>query len=207
MKQLSLVVNVVLALAVAILYYLHFTDKKSPEKKAKPVAASSAGTTANPALTRSAIAYVELDSLNEKISYIKNRRKELEAEQQAIENEWESGYRGLENQKNNFLKKGAAITQEEAEQFQGVLIQQQQQIDAKKQSLNQKLTEKSYKFMEDIQKKLKDFLAEYNEDKNFMYIFTTGNGLEYMVYKDSSLNITQDVIEGMNEKMKAAANK
>ena len=59
--------------------------------------------------------------------------------------------------------------------------------------------------MDDIQKKLKDFLAEYNQDKNFNYIFTTGNGLEYMVYKDSSLNITMDVVEGMNEKMKAAA--
>ena len=37
-----------------------------------------------------------------------------------------------------------------------------------------------------------------------MYIFTTGTGMDYMVYKDSSMNITDDVIEGMNEKMKAA---
>jgi hypothetical protein len=37
-----------------------------------------------------------------------------------------------------------------------------------------------------------------------MYIITTGTGLDYMVYKDSTLNITNDVIKGMNEKMKAA---
>ena len=85
------------------------------------------------------------------------------------------------------------------------LKQQQQQIDGKKQSLSQNLNEKSYKFMDDIQKKLKDFLEEYNKEKNYMYIFTTGTGLDYMVYKDSSMNITADVIEGMNEKMKAAA--
>lgn len=54
--------------------------------------------------------------------------------------------------------------------------------------------------MEDIQKKLKDFLSEYNKDKKYMYIFTTGTGLDYMVFKDSSLNITRDVIKGMNEK-------
>ena len=51
------------------------------------------------------IAYVDLDSLNEKIHFIRDKRKELESEQKAIETEWENGYRNLENQKNNFLKK------------------------------------------------------------------------------------------------------
>ena len=59
--------------------------------------------------------------------------------------------------------------------------------------------------MDDIQKKLKSFLEEYNRERNYMYIFTTGTGLDYMVYKDSSMNITADVIEGMNEKMRSAA--
>ena len=80
-------------------------------------------------------------------------------------------------------------------------MQQQQQVDGKKQNLTQNLSEKSYKFMDDIQKKLKDFLTEYNREKNYMYIFTTGTGLDYMAYKDSSLNITDDVIEGMNIKL------
>ena len=92
-----------------------------------------------------------------------------------------------------------------AQQFQGQLLQEKQQIDDRRQSLSQQLNEKSYKFMDDIQKKLRDFLGEYNSQKNFTYIFTTGTGLDYMVYKDSSLNITADVIAGMNEKMNAEA--
>ncbi|CAN5739406.1 hypothetical protein BH11BAC4_BH11BAC4_21460 [soil metagenome] len=92
-----------------------------------------------------------------------------------------------------------------AQQFQAQLLQEQQEIDQRKQSLSQTLSEKSYKFMEDIQKNLKEFLAEYNSQRNFTYIFTTGTGLDYMVYKDSSLNITADVIAGMNEKMATAA--
>ena len=55
--------------------------------------------------------------------------------------------------------------------------------------------------MDDIQQKLKDFLEEYNKDKRFTYIFSCGNGLDYMVYKDSSYNITPDVIAGINEMM------
>ena len=82
-------------------------------------------------------------------------------------------------------------------------MQQQQVVDERKQSRTQKLNEKSYKFLEDIQKKLKDYLTEYNQESKFTYIFSTGHGLDYMVYKDSSLNITEDVVRGMNEMLDA----
>jgi len=200
MKQFSLILNVLLVAAVGYLYYYNFSGKKSGNP-----GGNTSGGVANwkdSNCKRPPIAYVELDSLNERITYIKDKRKELEAEQKAIETEWENGYRNLEAQKNEFLKKGTAITQEEAEKFQGILMQQQQKIDQKKQALTQNLSEKSFGFMDDIQKKLKDFLAEYNQEKKYMYILTTGTGLDYMVYKDVSLNITDDVIRGMNEKMK-----
>ena len=55
--------------------------------------------------------------------------------------------------------------------------------------------------MDDIHKKLKEFLNQYNKTKNYQYILTTGTGLDYMLYKDSTFNITADVIKGMNELM------
>lgn len=204
MKNLSVVLNVVLMLAVGYLYYYDFSGKKTKEVVAK--------LNNNPAVSgnngyRPPLAYVELDSLNEKITFIKDKRKELEAAMKVIEQEQQAGYRSLEVQRDVFLKKGAAITQEEAELFQAKLIEQQQKIDKKKQEQSQALNEKSFGIMEGIQKELKDFLREYNEDKKYLYIFTTGTGLDYMVFKDSTLNITDDVIKGMNAKMKAKANK
>jgi outer membrane protein len=203
MKNLSLVLNIVLLLAVGYLYYYDFSGKKTKDVAAK--LNSSLMTTDSG--YRPPLAYVELDSLNEKITFIKDKRKELEAAMKVIEQEQEAGYRNLQAQKDNFLKRGAAITQEEAEIFQGKLIDQQQKIDRKKQEQSQALNEKSFGIMEGIQKKLKDFLTEYNQDRKYMYIFTTGTGLDYMVFKDSTLNITNDVIKGMNAKMKAEANK
>ena len=202
MKNLSLVLNIVLLLAVGYLYYYDFSGKKTKDVAAK---LSSNFITTDSNIYRPPLAYVELDSLNEKITFIKERRKELEAEMKAIEQEQENGYRSLQAQKDNFLKRGAAITEEEAQIFQGKLIEQQQKIDARKQEFSQKLNEKSFGIMEGIQKKLKDFLTDYNKDKKYMYIFTTGTGLDYMVFKDSTLNITNDVIQGMNAKMKAEA--
>ena len=199
MKNLSLVLNIVLLAAVAFLYAKVFSSSSKETTVTKTTIKENIGDTS----IKAGIAFVELDSLNEKINYIKDRRKELEAEQKAIENEWQNGYRGLENRKNEFLKRGKSITQQEAEQFQGELMQQQQQIDGKKQNSTQNLSEKSYKLMDDIQKKLKDFLNDYNRNKKYQYILTTGTGLDYMLYKDSTFNITYDVIKGMNEKMKS----
>ncbi|HMU10683.1 MAG TPA: OmpH family outer membrane protein [Ferruginibacter sp.] len=202
MKNLSLGLNIVLLAAVGYLYYYDFSGKKVKDVAAKInhnyTASDSGG-------HRPALAYVDLDSLNENITFIRDRRKELENEMKAIERQQEEGYKGLQAQRDNFLKKGAAITEAEAQSFQEKLIDQQQKIDGYKQQQSQKLNEKSFTIMEDIKKQLREFLADYNKEKNYMYIFTTGTGLDYMVYKDSSLNITSDVIKGMNAKMKAAA--
>ena len=194
MRPFLIAVNSLLIIAVVFLYVKVY--KKNTDKKIESLSNVINNNASNQ--KGATIAFVELDSLNEKISFIKDRRKELEIEQKGIETDWQNGYRGLENRKNVFLKRGNSITQQEAEKFQGELLQQQQQVDEKKRNLTQKLSEKSYKFMDDIQKKLKDFLNEYNKTKNYQYILTTGTGLDYMLYKDSTFNITKDVIKGMN---------
>jgi outer membrane protein len=196
MKNFSLALNILLVAAVAFLFVKVFSSNKSngisSSSNIKDTSILSS------ALNENAIAFVELDSLNEKISFIKNKRQELEKEQKAIEADWRNAMVGLQNRAAEFQKKGSAITQQEAEKMQGELQQAQQQIEAKKQNLTQNLTERSYKFLDDIQKKLKDFLLEYNKDKKYQYILTTGTGMDYMLYKDQSLNVTDDVIKGMN---------
>ena len=207
MKHASLLLNLVLLLAVGFLYYKVLGDNKPATKNTgtSPVSASESSTASKNA--GSLIAYVELDSLNEQITYIKSRRNQFESQQKAIETEWQSGYRGLENKKNNFIKsKGQSATQQEIENMQNELYQQQQQIDARKQNQTQDLSEKSLRFLEEIQEQLKDFLTEYNKSKNYQYIFTTGTGMDYMIFKDSTLNITADVVAGMNEKLAKGKN-
>ncbi len=199
MKQLSVWLNIVLLVAVAVLYYFHFSGKKENTSISSSIAIPSSGTGGASAI----IGYVELDSLNEHISAIKEKRTELESEQKAIETEWENGYRSLEKQRDDFLKRGDNVTQEEAVRMQESLMRQQDNIDQKKATLTRNLTEKSYKSMDSIQKELKGFLAEYNKDNRFTYILTSGTGLDYLIYKDSAFDITADVIKGMNERLKS----
>jgi Skp family chaperone for outer membrane proteins len=83
-----------------------------------------------------------------------------------------------------------------------MLIQKQQMVDGRKQEKLQKLNEKSFKFLEDVQQKLKNFLNEYNQEGQYSYILSTGNGLDYLVYKDSASNISDEVVAGMNALLK-----
>ncbi|UEG48809.1 OmpH family outer membrane protein [Ferruginibacter lapsinanis] len=199
MQKFSTFLNVILLVAVAVLYYLYFASgKKNASGK---VVAGAVNIKDTGARKIPVVAYVELDSLNANVNFIKQRKAELEAEQKSIVAEYEGAYQNLEAEKNNFLKRGNAITQQEAQAFQEKLMQKQQDIEAAKQAKGQRLAERGAKIMEDMQAKLKDFLNEYNKEKGYTYILATGTGLDYIFYKDSTLNITPEIVKGLNEKM------
>lgn len=202
MTKLSSILNIVLLLAVGVLYYLHFSGtKKNTTVQKTSQAQPQTGTSS--ASSFPTTAYVDFDSINNNVSFIKQNKKELEAEQQQIMAEYQNACRQQEIEKANFIKRGSSITQQEAEEFQNKWLGRQQEVEGTKQAKGQRLAEKGSKVMEDIQTKVKDFLKEYNKDKNYTYIFATGAGYDYLFYKDSSQNITPDIIKGLNEKMKA----
>jgi outer membrane protein len=201
MKQFSSILNIVLIIAVAVLYYLHFSQHKTPISKAnnkQPVDTSLHAQSGQ-------IAYVDLDSFYNNVTQIKAQKSLLDAEQKSIQQQYENEYKELENLRNNFLKKGASITQQEEEDFRNKLMAAQQQIEGKKQAGIQQLSEKNATMMLETQGKLKKFIAEFNKDKKYRYILAVGNGWDYLFYKDSTQNITNEIVEGLNAEMNKKA--
>jgi outer membrane protein len=203
MNKFSFALNILLLAAVGYLYYFNFSGKKSGA--ILPNATTIAARAADSNLNQSKIAYVELDSLNENLVYFKQRRKELEQQQKQIETEITNDYKELEAKQNSFVQKNPNASPEEVQNIRAQLSKGQQDIETKKQTQSQLLNQKSFDLMESIQKKLKQFLADYNKQKKYQFILTTGSGLDYLIYKDSTLDITKDVIKGMNEIMKSPA--
>lgn len=197
MKNFSIVLNILLLAAVGFLYYKSFSgaNKSTSTVAATPVVKDSAVLPAR-------VAYVDLDSLNEKIIYFKQSRKALEQLQKNNEAEITNDLRALEGKQNNFMQKNPNPTPEQIQSLRAQLMNDQDAIEGKKQKYTQVLNQKNFELVEKIRKELKDFFAAYNKEKKYQYILTTSADLDYIIYKDSSLNITQDVIKGMNEKMK-----
>jgi outer membrane protein len=201
MNKLSVALNVVLIAAIGYLYYYNFSGKKQPGTSSKQ---GTYQASKDSCTTKHRIAYVELDSLNENLVYFKITRKELELQQKQIEDKISNDYRALEAKQNAFVKSNPNATPEQIQNIRAQLAQGQQDIEVEKQKKTQELNQKSFELMEKIQKNLKTFLADYNKEKQYQYILTTGSGIDYLIYKDSTLDITKDVIKGMNEIMKPA---
>ena len=75
--------------------------------------------------------------------------------------------------------------------------QMQQDLQVKKQELDNSLYNSNAKMKEDILTKIQNFLKEYNKDGRYAYILSYEPG--FMFYRDSTLNITSDVIKGLND--------
>lgn len=76
------------------------------------------------------------------------------------------------------------------------LLQMQDQIKNRRQSLNLEYNDLVTRKMSDVRSKIEDFLKVYNKDNKYSYIISYEPGLFY--YKDTIYNITKDVVNGLN---------
>lgn len=197
MKSIQSVILGVLVLAVAGIYFLYFTGNKKQASALKPNNANPGTTSVQQQQIR--VAYIDLDTLKEYYDYFKLKSEEMDREKQRIENEIQGGLGKLEKDRVDFLKRGEAITQIEAETFQRDYQTRYQQLGQRQQTLQNQHLENQAKALDEIQKRINDYLVEYNKDSKYNFIFSTGEGNLTLYYKDTAFNITRDVIKGLNE--------
>jgi outer membrane protein len=63
------------------------------------------------------------------------------------------------------------------------------------------LQEESFKRLQEVKKRIEQFLEKYNKNKEFAYIFSSNPDLMY--YKDTAYDITSDIIQGLNTEHKS----
>ncbi|MCX6335768.1 MAG: OmpH family outer membrane protein [Bacteroidetes bacterium] len=192
MKNTTLGFNIILALAVLVLFYLHFSSNKTP------IAVANINTVV--ADGKFKIAYFEMDSLENHYEYFIEVRNVLRGKDQ------ENG-RQLSEMKNTFAAKyqelqktAQGMTQAEVNGKQQELMQMEKTFQNKEQMLNQDLQNESFKRLQDVKRKVEDYLKEYNKDKGYSYVLTSSPDLIYL--KDSVYNITSDLIQGLNKQYK-----
>ncbi len=142
------------------------------------------------------VAYIDLDSLQNSYEYYKILKADFERKQAASNNEVTDLQKRYQSRAMQLQQKGATMSQQEQEAAMKEINQMQQGLQAKKQALDNDLYNSNSKMKEDILTKIQNFLKEYNNDGRYDYVFSYEPGL--MFYKDSALNITSDVINGLN---------
>ena len=194
MNKFLLGIVILLAALVGYLFYLHFDHLKKIEHLNQVVGIKDS--TAEKSLR---IAYVDLDSIEAKYDYYQEKMKEFEKKKDNIDQSLNGTYQRIENERVNFLKKGNAITQVEAEAFQRDYTQKMQNLEAQKRNMEEQMQRQTMSARDEVKKKLDAFLEVYNKDKGFSYIIATSSSMDILFYKDTTFNITREVVNGLND--------
>lgn len=188
MKNFTLGLNIVLGIAVAVLFYLHFGSPTTSN-------ISTVGTKSVPT-GNFKIAYFETDSIQNQFEYFKEISSELQAKDHAnakilgdMKNTFGTKYQELQ-------KVGASLSQAELASKQQELMQMEKAFQGKEKMMGDEMQDEQFRKMQDVKKKIEEYLKVYNKDKGYAFVFSSSTDLMY--FKDSSYNITQDVVKGLN---------
>lgn len=201
MKGFQSILLYVVTAAVAALFVLHFTGRTN----SKPTStANKSAKDPNDSARHIRVAYVDLDTIQKHYDFFKLKNDELEADKQRMENQIQGDLNKLEKDRIAFLKRGQSITQQEAEAFQQEYQTRYQQIGQRQQTLQSQHLDRQAKAIDDIQKRINEYLKIFNADKRYDFIFSTQEGNPTLYYKDTTFNITDEVVKGLNEEYKKA---
>ena len=195
MKKLSEALFVVLFLAVAGLYFLHFSGNGKSKKS------QTSGT--NSLSTAQGIAYINIDSVIFKFDMFLDRRNDLLSKQKSAEAELNS--KGTQYQKDvkdyqDKANKGL-ITRATAAQIEQSLGQQQQELVTLRDKLQSNLVDEEQVMNRQILEYITKFLEENRADYNYQYILGKSFG-SVVLYGDNGLDITSKVLDAINKKYK-----
>lgn len=196
MKNGSLVLNIILLVAVAVLFYLHFSSRNKTEQ-AKVVSSQAGGSVPRGDFR---IAYFEMDSINNSFAMVKDVKTELTSEEEKINNELTRLQRSYNDKLVQLQNSQQANSQIQSEGIQREIMQLRDKITSRKQDLDQKYQNLYMRKMQDVKGRIESFLQEYNKSKGYTYILAYEPG--FMFYRDSAYNITNDLVKGLNEQYK-----
>ncbi len=184
MKSTAWLINGVLAVAIIVLFVLHFNNSNAPVSNASLKEGGGK------------IAYFEIDSIENNYEFFKEVKTALELKNQdnakvlnGLKNDYISRVQDLQ-------KYGQSLSQAEVANRQQDIVKLEKNYSAKEQQLTAEMQEESYKRTQEIRKKIEDFLKGYNKDNKFAYIISNNPDLLY--YKDTAFDITKDIIKGLN---------
>jgi outer membrane protein len=154
------------------------------------------------------IAYVELDTViayfdmaNDKGAELDEKTKSSEAELTAKSQAFDRDVRDYQNK----AQKGL-ITRATAAEMEQTLSQQQQNLLALRDQMAMNLNEESVVAQRQVLEYINQFLVEYNEEHGYQYILAK-QFPGPILYSDTTMDITDDVITGLNEKYNAEKDK
>jgi outer membrane protein len=196
MKKFTLVANVLLAVAFISMLSnckskTNGTATKSQSENASNIQISGSYTAA----------WVNIDTLINNYDMYFDMQKELEESGRKLEAELNTKSKDFEKQANDFQDKyqKGLETRSKLQQMQQDLATKEQELYRLRDDLRAQLADEQTVKLRQIHQSITDYLAEYNKSKGYHMIFSSTFGGP-LLYGHPELDITQEVLKGLNEK-------
>lgn len=190
MNKISTVLSILCLALTGVLFYLHFTHK---EKLNKVSDAASKNT------TNFKIAYFDIDSLQSNYTHYKDMLEELKKTELSMNSQLNSLRSSYQNFLGELQKKGPGMTQAEQETAQRELARREREYQKTEADLQNNMQSQQMEKIKKLQQEIEEYLEDYNKEKGYAYIFSYQPGM-LLYYRDSTYNITQDVLNGLNQR-------
>jgi outer membrane protein len=186
MKNLNLILNGVLLIAVAVLFYLN-------RASGAPKAASAAGITGDVK-----IAYITSDSVLKHYDYLKDEQKKFDDKGKDIENDLKKRAQGLQSEIESYQRNVNSMTIGQAKAVEEDLGKKQQNFEMYRERVTQEVLADQDKLNKALYDKVTAFLKDYCSEKGY-HIVLKFNSSSDLLYANQALDISKDVIAGLNE--------
>ena len=194
MKNTSLILSIIALVAVVVFGALSLT------KGEKGTDVNNDGEAVEAAASKGDIVYIDLDRIIMEYDMANDLRSVVETKVQNIQAEINRRGKKLENDVIEFQNKidKGLLTRTNAELQSQKLSQQELEFNNYAAQKQQEIEEEQIVMMNQLGDAIQTFLTKYNEEKQYAMILTNSGGAPVIV-ADQALNITDDVLAGLNE--------
>lgn len=200
MKNLSLGLNAVLILAVAILYYLHFSSTSPVEQiVTEPLVEKIAAPLEETEKIASKIGYLNTDSLRANYKFYDELIAKLKGRERKYEKELSSKSAAFEKEVMEFQQKAPTMTQFEGQMRQKELGKKEKDLYALQEKFAIKFQNEQTKLDEEFQNKVNSFIKNYNAEAGYNLIIGASKMGNVVLDYNEGLNITTEIVSGLNE--------
>ncbi|QXV67035.1 OmpH family outer membrane protein [Mucilaginibacter achroorhodeus] len=192
----SLVTKSILAIGIAASVVACNQNKTAD----KPAAASSTpATAASTTGDKPEIVYFNQDSVVSQYNYIKDMDKRLEAKGKAAQSDVGSRQQAIQREIADYQKNAATMSADQRAATEQRLQRKGQEFQQYQQNAGAAVQNDQMNEQTKLYEKLSDFVKTYAKEHGYKLVLTYKKGDPTMMYGDPSLDITADVVKGLND--------
>ncbi|UKJ08787.1 OmpH family outer membrane protein [Solitalea lacus] len=145
------------------------------------------------------IVYINSDSLQKHYQYFVDVKKKLDEKNTFRQQQFESKGKAFQNEVANAQRAAQGMTQEQQQQLSLSLQKKQQDLGMLQQNLAGQAAKEEQEETEKLYSKITDYLKKYAQDHGYKMVISYSKGNSAILYADESLDVTGDVLKGLNE--------